>query len=78
MENPALPSDALRRWVEVWKGAGKELESLRVEELRQLDPLRAIELLCGPADYSQPPYAPRPTSGLVEQQAWFRKARPHA
>ena len=35
---------------------------------------RAIALLCGPADYRVPPRAPLPTSGLVEQQYWFKKA----
>lgn len=72
------PADPLRRWVEVWTRAGEALERIRVEELRQLDGLRAIELLSGSADYSSAPFAPKPTSGLVEQQAWFRKARLHA
>ena len=63
-----------RRWVQAWKEAGPELERLRREELRQLDPQRAIALLCGPADYRVPPRAPKPTSGLVEQQRWFMKA----
>jgi hypothetical protein len=63
-----------RRWVQAWKAAGPELERLRREELRRLDPQRAIALLCGPADYRAPPRAPRPTSGLVEQQRWFKKA----
>jgi len=63
-----------RRWVQVWKKAGPELERLRREELRRLDPQRAIALLCGPADYSVPPRAPKPTSGLIEQQRWFMKA----
>jgi hypothetical protein len=63
-----------KRWVETWKKAGPELERLRREELRRLDPERSIELLCGPADYTVPPRAPKPTSGLVEQQRWFMKA----
>jgi len=63
-----------RRWVQAWNQAGPELERLRREELRRLDPQRAIALLCGPADYRVPPRAPRPTSGLVEQQRWFLKA----
>jgi hypothetical protein len=50
------------------------MERLRREELRRLDAQRAIALLCGPADYRVPPRAPRPTSGLVEQQQWFKKA----
>lgn len=52
-------------WVQVWREAGEVMERLRREELRQLDAQRAIALLCGPADYRQPPRAPKPTSGLV-------------
>ena len=63
-----------KRWVETWKLAGVDLERIRRRELRELDTYRAIELLCGPADYSIPPRAPKPTSGLVEQQRWFAKA----
>jgi hypothetical protein len=60
-----------------WKAAGPELERLRREELRGLDGLRAISLLCGPADYHVPPRVARSTSGLVEHQRWFRKAAGH-
>ena len=63
-----------RRWVQVWKQAGPRLEGIRREELRQLDPQRALALLCGEADYTVPPRAPRPMSGLIEQQRWFKKA----
>lgn len=63
-----------RRWVETWKLAGADLERIRRNELRALDTYRAIERLCGPADYTQPPRAPKPASGLVEQQRWFMKA----
>ncbi|MCX7013848.1 MAG: hypothetical protein NTW86_15075 [Candidatus Sumerlaeota bacterium] len=63
-----------KRWVQAWKEAGEAMERLRREELRRLDARRAIELLCGPADYQVPPRAPKPTSGLVEQQFWFMKA----
>ncbi len=63
-----------RRWVQAWREAGQEMERLRRQELRRLDAYRAIALLCGPADYHLPPRAPKPTSGLVEQQYWFKKA----
>ncbi|MBI5393675.1 MAG: hypothetical protein HZA91_00080 [Verrucomicrobia bacterium] len=63
-----------RLWVESWKRAGVAMERVRREELRRLDPQRAIALLCGPADYRVPPRAARSTSGLVEQQRWFKKA----
>jgi hypothetical protein len=62
-----------RRWVKAWKDAGPELERIRREELRGLDARKAIALLCGPADYRVAPRAPKPTSGLVEQQRWFGK-----
>jgi len=63
-----------KRWVQAWKEAGEAMEQLRREELRRLDACRAIGLLYGPADYRVPPRAPKPTSGLVEQQSWFMKA----
>jgi hypothetical protein len=64
-----------RLWVRAWREAGAEMERLRRKELRDLDGERAIALLCGPADYRTAPREARPTSGLVEQQAWFQKAR---
>lgn len=64
-----------RRWVQTWKEAGPELERIRREELRTLDVFRAIANLCGPADYTVPPRAPKPTSGLEEQQRLFMKLR---
>ena len=63
-----------KRWVETWRRAGAELERIRRDELRNLDTYRAIEMLCGNADYTQSPRVPRPTSGLVEQQRWFMRA----
>jgi hypothetical protein len=66
-----------RRWVETWRLAALDLEGIRRAELRVLDSNKAIELLCGPADYTSPPRAPRSTSGLVEQQRIFKKAAGH-
>ena len=63
-----------KRWVETWKLAAVELERIRRREIRELDNYKAISLLCGSADYTKPPYAPKPWSGLVEQQEWFKKA----
>lgn len=63
-----------KRWVKAWKEAGQVMEQLRRDELRRLNPASSISLLCGPADYRIPPRAPKPTSGLIEQQRWFMKA----
>jgi hypothetical protein len=69
-----------KRWVRTWREAGDALERVRRAELRRLDldPAGAIELLCGPADYTVEPRAPKPTSGLVEQQRWFMLAHERA
>jgi hypothetical protein len=63
-----------KRWVETWRAAGEKLERIRRRELRELDSRRAIRMLCGPADYTSGPRAPKSYSGLVEQQRWFAKA----
>lgn len=62
-----------RAWVAAWTRAGPALEEVRRRELRALNAFDAIALLCGPADYRVPPRAPKPTSGLVEQQRLFRR-----
>jgi hypothetical protein len=64
-----------KRWVQTWKSAGEAMEALRRKELRELDSYKTIALLCGPADYTREPFAPKPTSGLVEQQRLFSKLR---
>lgn len=64
-----------RAWVAAWKRAAPELERIHREELRRLDAYTAISWLCGPADYQTAPRAPKPTSGLIEQQRLFQKLR---
>lgn len=64
-----------RLWVAAWRAAGPELERLHRDELRRLDTFQTIALLCGPGDYRVPPRAPKPTSGLIDQQRWFRTLR---
>ncbi|NBV47289.1 MAG: hypothetical protein EBR86_17050 [Planctomycetia bacterium] len=68
-------NDEADRWLRAWRGAGPALERVRRAELRALDGRRAIALLTGPADYRKEPRTARPSSGLVEQQRWFMKAR---
>lgn len=64
-----------RRWVKTWQEAAPRLEAIRRRELRELDPFSTIALLCGPASYHEAPRAPKPTSGLIEQQRLFSKLR---
>ena len=63
-----------KKWVETWQLAAVDLERIRRKEIRELNTYQSLLLLCGSADYSRPPYAPRPWSGLVEQQRLFKKA----
>lgn len=62
-------------WMRAWRSAEVELERVRREALREIDGRKALALLTGPADYRAEPRKPRPSSGLIEQQRWFRKAR---
>ena len=64
----------LRCWVETWRRAGGELERLRRTELESMDAREAIRQIFGVRSPAIPP--PSPTSGLVEQQAWFARVRP--
>lgn len=64
-----------RAWAATWRDAGPRLEAIRRHELRDLDACAALSLLCGTADYHQPPRVPAATSGLIEQQRLFAKLR---
>jgi len=83
MESSATPLDGrsteeilhAKRWVETWRRADAALQAVRHRELRDLDGRQAIALLVGPADYHAEPRLARVSSGLVEQQRWFMKAR---
>ncbi len=64
--------EMIKSWVAAWRAAGPELERLRREEVKRSDTLRGIQALSDIDLHARPP---RPASGLVEQQAWFRKLR---
>ena len=64
-----------RRWVQTWQAAAPRLAEIRRRELRALDPFTTIALLCGQANYREAPRAPKPTSGLIEQQRLFARQR---
>jgi hypothetical protein len=64
----------MRRWVETWQRAGKELDQIRRREIEATDTRVAIRQLFGSGP-SLPDFTRQTTSGLVEQQAWFAKLR---
>ena len=63
----------IRRWVETWKEAGPKLEAIRHREIREADNLKTLALLESAFNQALRAATPRPTSGLVEMQAWFAK-----
>jgi hypothetical protein len=66
-------TDRIRQWVACWKAAGARMEELRREELRHTDTQQSLMSLAGAFESCRLHYQPLPTSGLVEQQRWFRK-----
>jgi hypothetical protein len=78
MPQPASPGNSLRRrWVDTWHRAGEELECLRRAEIESIDTREAIRQIFGSHGGSHGPAlpAPSPTSGLIEQQAWFARVQ---
>jgi len=63
----------LKEWVAAWKRAGPELERMRFEDVRRTDTAEAIEVLSDAFEWALRQYGARPSSGLVEQQAIFKK-----
>jgi hypothetical protein len=73
-EDSREDSAQLRRWVETWRRAGERLAQIRRAEIESIDTRQAVEQIF--ASDKLPISVPAlPTSGLVEQQAWFARLR---
>ena len=64
-----------RAWIRNWEETGPILERLRLESLRSVDTAAAIEAFDLAYRSARLHIPPRPASGLVEQQRWFKLAR---
>ena len=73
MDDPK--TDAMRQWVARWQKAGPELERIRLRELRHMDAGVAIEQLEDSFLSAFINYPARVSSGLIEQQRWFKRLR---
>lgn len=63
-----------RKLIRQWEETGRELERIRREKLRNMPyNWEDVDALLSVADAFPPPS--RTTSGLVEQQYWFMRAR---
>lgn len=66
------PAD-IRRSVEAWKRAAPILESIRRKDIRTAQTVSSIAAFRGTALAKVKTHPPGMTSGLVEQQQWFRR-----
>ncbi len=66
----------LRQWVDDWQAAGRRLAELRKSELPLVNTQQALLNLADAFEACRLHRRPPPTSGLVEQQAFFQRLRP--
>lgn len=64
-----------RAWIENWERLGPKLDALRLEKLRSVNTAEAIESLQSAYRSARLHCPSRRSSGLVEQQRWFMRAR---
>lgn len=67
----SITKEQEREWVLAWERAGKAMEHLRAEALKKLSESESARIFDG-FDSPFPPVQ-RESSGLVEQQRYFRK-----
>lgn len=65
----------IRAWVKNWQEVGPLLEEIRAEEIRAADTVRAMEVLDDMFNHAVKTMPARESSGLIEQQAIFARAR---
>ena len=63
-------------WIRNWRELGPILEAIRHGEMRQTDTVAALEVLDEMFTHAVQTLGPRPSSGLIHQQAVFARARP--
>lgn len=70
-----LDKDHAHEWVAAWKKAGRDLQQIRIEEIRTADTRAAIESLDSAFRSALLHYPPVPDSGLIEQQKLFQRLK---
>ena len=70
-----MKNDAMKNWVENWKRLGPILEQVEADELRKPEYDEGIKTFGPLLNWCTDRAVPRKTSGLVEQQRYFMKAR---
>ncbi|MDW7980112.1 MAG: hypothetical protein RMH97_06050 [Verrucomicrobiales bacterium] len=75
MKNGRGQLSRAKRYVEAWQRAGPELERMRLEAIKSADTAQTIAALDGLFESAVKMFAPKPISGLVEQQRLFGRLK---
>jgi len=70
-----IEKEEMAQWVEAWKRAEVALEEIRRKELREFNYEERREAVLGMLELGALFHRPRNTSGMIEMQRLFRKAR---
>jgi hypothetical protein len=63
----------LKTFVDQWQRLGPELEKIRQRELKTISTPQTLQNLAGAFEDCRLRFPPKPTSGLIQQQKWFKK-----
>ncbi|MCK4936844.1 MAG: hypothetical protein KAR84_08320 [Elusimicrobiales bacterium] len=63
----------IKQWVSCWQKAEPHLKRLRDLEIKNTDTAMGIKVLNDAFDSAISKFHPRKTSGLIEQQMYFRR-----
>jgi hypothetical protein len=63
----------VRAWIRTWAKAGPILERIRLKSLRRVNTAAAIQAFDLAYKSARLHSTPRLSSGLIEQQRWFRR-----
>jgi len=72
--NVSPDAHLLRQWVDTWHRAGAQLARIRRAEIESVNTQEAIRQIFGGLDREIFGLG-QPTSGLIDQQAWFARLR---
>ena len=70
-----VSQNLIKARVNQWGAAAPLLQSIRDENIKTANTLQSMKCFSGMVLSALPTHPPRPWSGLVEQQQWFRKLR---
>ena len=70
-----VSQNLIKARINQWGAAAPLLQAIRDENIKTANTLQSMKCFSGMVLSALPTHPPRPWSGLVEQQQWFRKLR---